>query len=232
MAMFWELLEIRLIFVDEPECRLAARRMCSHLKMGGYSKNQTGFVALWSRSIFCFQDVNLFACGMIQPPLSLPCTNPSTFFLRTANRDPMCGVSHQTCAELCFPFSFHACWANSDTRECVLALGVWGMYLLFHCLINCRGPNFWLCLSVHVHVTVYYCKPRNDHTRTWPLIWRVFNDTNELCYIHAVMSKPLWIISLWLKLKIWWYTWIDFVVQLVVDCTHLWVKEDISLRPA
>lgn len=138
------------------------------LRIGGYSRSWTGFVVFWSGNIFCFWDVNLFTCGRIQPQVSLPCTSPSPFSpgQQTA---PRCGVSHQACAELSFPFSFHACWANSDRRECVLALGVWDMYLVFHCLINCRGPKFWLCLLIHVHVTVYYCNPKDDYIRMWLL---------------------------------------------------------------
>lgn len=94
------------------------------------------------------QDQLCRACGTLERILFGECTSlplntslpliPGGFnlyflshaFPRTANR-PVCGAS---CTELCFPFSSHACWANSNTRECVLALGVWGMYLLFHCL--------------------------------------------------------------------------------------------------
>lgn len=63
------------------------------------------------------------------------------------------------------------------------------MYLLFHCLINRRGPNFWLPLLICVCVTVYYCNPKDDNTGMWLLklkrvfeencLQREFSDKNE-----------------------------------------------------
>lgn len=84
MAVLCELLDIELLVADES-------RGCSkgnlQLLAQGWppQKLNTEFVALWSGSIFCFQDVNLFTRGKIQTALSFPCTSPSTVFPRTAN---------------------------------------------------------------------------------------------------------------------------------------------------
>ena len=168
MAVFWELLETLVLFAGEPECRTVARGMCSRLQVGGCSRDWAEPVVLWSRKVLAF--------GV---KICLPVGGSHLHFLSRAQflplsslgqqTDPMCGISHQACAELCFPFSFPACWANSGTGECVLALRVWGMYLGFHSLIDCRGLHLWLCLLICVHFPVYYCNPNDDHIKTWLL---------------------------------------------------------------
>lgn len=59
------------------------------------------------------------------------------------------------------------------------------MYLLFHCLINCRGPNFWLHLLICMCVTL--CNPKDDNIGMWLLkLKRVFE---ENCFKREFSDK-------------------------------------------
>lgn len=52
------------------------------------------------------------------------------------------------------------------------------MYLFLYCLINSRGPDFWLHLLICVCVTVHYCNPKHDNIGMWLLkLKRVFEES-------------------------------------------------------
>lgn len=194
---------------DEEACQLLGKRRVSGRALGavgdgaklccwaGLQRGERAAARGWVAAAgtlqgLCTLELNYFLLleskslpvGRLNLDIFDPCKNPSLVFPGIANR-PLCLALPATPVQnYVFPFLFMLA-ELIQSQECVLALGVWDMYLLFHSSVNCRVPNFWLHLLMCV--TVYYCNPKHDNTGMWLLqLKRVFE---ENCFWRELFLK-------------------------------------------